>query len=418
MTAPETDFFQGTETHRPAFNRQPTPAISYGLRFPDACAKHVTSDLASERVYVIASSSLANKTDALQQLTAALGSRIVGVRKGVGAHTPLDHVVEIVAEARNLDVDCLVTLGSGSITDCAKIVRFALANSAHDLDSVAKLGGDHNGKWAKPTIRLICIPTSLSGGEYQARAGATDPKTLHKNIFYPGAEIDLVIQDPELCSKTPDWLWFSSGIRAVDHCVETLCSLLSNKAGDECSGRGLDKLVPSLLQTKANPQNLRFRHTSQLGVIDSMEAVSSGIPLGASHAIGHQLGPLGVGHGETSCIMLPAVCKYNASKGANNERQALTVAHLLKNQLVVDALRNRGLDPAKVDLGDTLDVIITELGMPRSLEELHIGPDKLATIASSSIRDPWCKTNAVPITEESQVMDILKAALKSPNKSK
>ncbi|PHH83258.1 hypothetical protein CDD82_2678 [Ophiocordyceps australis] len=417
MAAPETDFFQGTETHRPAFNRQPTPAISYGIRFPDACAKHVTTDLASERIYVIASNSLASKTDALQQLTAALGSRLVGVRKGVGAHTPLDHVVEIVTEARDLDIDCLVTLGSGSITDCAKIVRFALANSAYDLNSVSKLGGEHNGKWEKPTIRLVCIPTSLSGGEYQARAGATDPKTLHKSIFYPGAEVDVVIQDPELCSKTPDWLWFSSGIRAVDHCVETLCSLLSNTAGDECSRRGLDKLVPSLLNSKAHPQSLHFRHTSQLGVIDSMEAVSSGIPMGASHAIGHQLGPLGVGHGQTSCIMLPAVCKYNARKGANNERQALTVSYLLKHQLVVDALRKKGLDPAKADLGDILDVIIAELGMPRSLEQVYIGQDVLATIASSSIRDPWCKTNAVPITEESQVMDILEAALKPPNKS-
>lgn len=35
-----------------------------------------------------------------------------------------------------------------------------------------------------------------------------------------------------------------------------------------------------------------------------MTVVVLGVPMGASHGIGHQPGPLGVGHGETSCILL------------------------------------------------------------------------------------------------------------------
>jgi len=33
--------------------------------------------------------------------------------------------------------------------------------------------------------------------------------------------------------------------------------------------------------------------------------------MGDDHGIGHQLGLLGVGHGEANCIMLPAVLKHN-----------------------------------------------------------------------------------------------------------
>lgn len=54
-----------------------------------------------------------------------------------------------------------------------------------------------------------------------------------------------------------------------------------------------------------------------------MTPIHNGVLPGASHGIGHQLGSLGVGHGETSCILLPAVCKWNAKQNANVERQKL-----------------------------------------------------------------------------------------------
>lgn len=59
------------------------------------------------------------------------------------------------------------------------------------------------------------------------------------------------------------------------------------------------------------------------------------------------------------------------------------------------------------DLGDILDAIIRELGMPRSLKEVGIGRDRLDLLAENSLRDHWIKTNAKPITEKSQVMEIL-----------
>jgi alcohol dehydrogenase class IV len=55
-----------------------------------------------------------------------------------------------------------------------------------------------------------------------------------------------------------------------------------------------------------------------MGVVLAMKSIRAGIPMGGSHAIGHQLGPLGVGHGITSCVMCPAVMKWNAKIGASN----------------------------------------------------------------------------------------------------
>ncbi|KAF7554721.1 hypothetical protein G7Z17_g2726 [Cylindrodendrum hubeiense] len=411
MATAESDFFTGAEVHRPAFDNKPKPVISYGLRFPEACIRHVSTDLASSRVFIMASRSLATKTDALERLKKALGDRLAGVRVGMSPHTPMDEVIETVHAVKHVSADCIVTLGAGSITDAAKLVRVAAANHIDTIEALTTLRNNSIVDFL-PTMPLICIPTSLSGGEYQAMAAATDPATLAKKMFHLGVEVDLVIQDPELCTTTPQWVWLSSGIRSVDHCVETLCSLLGNEMGDTWSRRGLEKLVPGLLHSKADPTNLHVRHSCQLGVGDAMCAVSSGIPLGGSHAIGHQLGPLGVGHGETSCILLAAVCKYNARKGANVEKQAATARLLLDDSNVLDVLMKAGLNPDTAELGDILEAIIRELGMPTSLEEVGVGSEKLDELARNSLNDEWSVTNAVPLTEADQVLEILNAVLK------
>ncbi|KAG7111239.1 Dehydrogenase FUM7 like protein [Verticillium longisporum] len=217
-----------SETSHPAFDIKSTPTVSYGLPFPEACAVHVNGNLSSHRVYIIASASLTRNTDALDRLKKALGDRVAGVHVGIGSHTPIQELVPIIAEAKDLGIDCLVTLGAGSITDGAKLIRFALANKVYSVADICSIRGERPHNWIQPSIPLICIPTTLSGGEYQAIAGATEEKKQQKMVFDPIRDPDLVIQDPELCTTTPERIWLSTGIRAVDHCVETLCSLLSN----------------------------------------------------------------------------------------------------------------------------------------------------------------------------------------------
>ncbi|KAF4472404.1 alcohol dehydrogenase [Fusarium albosuccineum] len=408
----------GTETHYPVYEGRDTPQASHGLRFPEACLKHCRETFSSSRVYIICSKSLSQSTDALDRLRSALGELVVGVRIGISPHTPIAQVLEVVNELRDQDVNCLVTLGAGSLTDAAKLVRLGLANSATTEDDMDTLWGtpESNPRLRKhiikPTIPLIHIPTSLSGGEYQAIAGGTESSGHSKRTFHCGVDPELVIQDPELCLTTPEWVWLSTGIRSVDHCVETLCSLLSNDKGDALARRGLPKLISGLLASKKNPTSLDARHLCQQGVVEAMGAVSSGVPLGASHAIGHQLGPLGVGHGETSCILLPAVCKFNLKKKANVERQAHVKDLLLQQTEVTQLLEARGLDQNNVDLGDILDVVISALDMPRTLEDVKIGPDKIGILARNSLDDIWIRTNAFPITEESQVREILDMCVK------
>lgn len=105
------------------------------------------------------------------------------------------------------------------------------------------------------------------------------------------------------------------------------------------------------------------------------------------------LGPLGVGHGETSCILLPSVCKYNSANPTALARQQRPLSVLWSSPPVAEALESRGLGRDTADLSSTLDGIFRELGMPRSLRDVGLDPteeflDKLATL---SLQDFWMR---------------------------
>ena len=213
----------------------------------------------------------------------------------------------------------------------------------------------------------------------------------------------IIILDPELSTTTPLRVWLSTGVRAVDHCVEALCAIEASGANN--AEQGLRKLLPNLLITKEDPGNLEARLICQLGAKDAISAPLNMAPMGASHGIGHQLGPLGVGHGETSCVLLPAVCKFNKPVNAEKQQQVLDI--LWSEDVVVRVLNKAGLKKQTADLGDALDVIIRGLGMPRTLKDVGVGQDKFEKLAVSSLKDRWCKTNPVPLGEKEQVMEIL-----------
>jgi maleylacetate reductase len=116
--------------------------------------------------------------------------------------------------------------------------------------------------------------------------------------------------------------------------------------------------------------------------------------MGASHGIGYVLGAaLDIPHGHTSCIMLPAVMRWN--KSVNAERQALVAA----------AMGHPG-----EDAGDVLAAFIASLDMPRSLSSVKIGPESFDRIAEQAMSTSWISFNPRRIDVPAQVREILQLA--------
>lgn len=101
------------------------------------------------------------------------------------------------------------------------------------------------------------------------------------------------------------------------------------------------------------------------------------------------------------------MCKFNAKYKANCAQQESVRLLLVEDPVVSELLHSRSVDLDSSDLGDILDVIIRELGMPRSLADVHVGRDQLDALATNSLHDRWCKSNPIPLKEQSQVLEIL-----------
>ena len=347
----------------------------------------------AERVFLMVSGTLNRETDEIDKLRGALGNHCIGTFDRMPAHTPRSAVIAAAEQARAAKADLIVTLGGGSITDGAKAVQLCLANGVTTAEALDRVRAPAPVK--SPTVRQISVPTTLSAGEFSPISGVTDERTRVKELFrHPDIVPKAVVLDPLVTRHTPMWLFLSTGIRAVDHCVEGICSNESSPYGDASALHGLALLARGLPRVKRDPGDMDARLDCQIGAWLSMTPLVSGVPMGASHGIGYVLGAVfDIPHGHTSCIMLPSVMRWN--KPANAGKQALVAA----------AMGHPG-----DDAGDVLDAFIRELGMPRSLGEVKVGSDQFDRIARQAMATPWVPRNPRPIAAPAQVREILELA--------
>jgi maleylacetate reductase len=384
-----------------AYRFPPMESVIYGRPFAEAL-KELVEESGAHSVFLLASGTLNRETDTVGQVRRALGNRLASVFAKIGAHTPRSDVVEAANAARAAGADLLVTLGGGSVTDAAKMVAFCLANGVTDpaeLDNyravVAADGKSVRPPANPPTIRTIAIPTTLSAGEYTASAGCTDTvRNVKESYGHPLMMPKSVVLDPRASIHTPEWLFLSTGIRAVDHAVEDICSPECQPISEGASYHALKLLGRGLSGVKADPLDLDARLDCQLGAWMSMVGSQTGVPKGASHGIGHVLGGTAhVPHGYTSCVMLPHVLRFNHTVNAG--RQAL-----------VSEARGRPGEPA----GDVVAGLIAGLGLPSRLRDVGVKPEQLDRIAQLSMHDRWIHTNPRKIDGPAVIRELLDAA--------
>lgn len=70
-------------------------------------------------------------------------------------------------------------------------------------------------------------------------------------------------------------------------------------------------------------------------------------------------------------------------------------------------LEARELQEGEADLGDVIDAVMRELGLPRSMEEVGIGWEKMDRLAENSLHNVFLKMNAVPLLCKEQVLEVL-----------
>ncbi|MFL6837242.1 MAG: iron-containing alcohol dehydrogenase, partial [Bradyrhizobium sp.] len=127
--------------------------------------------LGARRVFLIVSRTLNTKTDEIEKIRAALGDRHSQTFDGVPQHTTREAVVQIAAHAKQANADLIVAVGGGSVVDAAKIVLMCMEHEIFDkdgLDGFETTPERRFGPFRDPKVRMMAIPSTLSGGEYNS----------------------------------------------------------------------------------------------------------------------------------------------------------------------------------------------------------------------------------------------------------
>lgn len=293
-----------------------------------------------DRAFVVTGRTLNENTDLIRRVEEILGDRHAATYAGISQHTPGGTVEEAASLAEMAGTDLLVSVGGGSVVDGTKAISRQLGYPVQ-----------------------VAVPTTLSAAEWAHRVGVTDEATGKKSGFAdPKAVPPVVILDPETTVFTPEKLWLSTGIRALDHAVEGFLYGGPHPITDVTGLEAIRRLMSELPRSKREPEDLEIRLELQLAAwLSYFGPINT--PMGLSHELGRRLGAsYGVPHGITSCITL-APSLENIRESIPEERW----------QQLGEAL---GGEPA-----ERVSALVEGLGLPGRLREVDVPEADIDTIA-------------------------------------
>ena len=293
---------------------------------------------AYDRAFVVSGRSLNEKTDLVRRVERLLRGKHAGTYDGMSQHTPGSAVERAAQEAKGADL--LVSVGGGSVIDGTKAVAARIGYPAQ-----------------------VAVPTTLSGAEWAHLVGVTNEEAGRKSGFADERAVPVVvILDPEATLFTPEKLWLSTGIRALDHAIEGFLGEGEHPIEDVLGLEGARRLVEYLPRSKEEPEHLGLRLELQLAAWMAYFGPLN-TPMGLSHNLGRRIGAsYGVPHGYTSCITLAPTLEVVGDR----------MPHERWGQLASAV----GGDPA-----ERVAALVEKLELPNRLSEVGVPEEDLEEIA-------------------------------------
>jgi alcohol dehydrogenase class IV len=365
--------------------------------------------LGGKRVLVLSGRTVAEKTDAVRRINDGLGDMSAGVYSGLTQRAPLSTAVEAANLALASGADTLVGVGGSTISDAARMIAVLMAEGITTVEQLRQLGEEQD-MLLSPNLDgkvlplQVAVPTTLSAGEFNMGGGnVLDDQAGHKiRVRHPRLYADLIMLDSVMTEGTPDWLWLSTGVKALDHCIERLYTTGNQPAIDAPILAAAEMLFTHLPKSRESDGDPEARLQCLVAAWMSMMGAPN-FAMGLSHAIGHILGvKYSVGHGYTSCVTQPYVMEFNRPVSA--AKQALLARSA--------GLDTRGMsdEAAAEAAARAVDDFVLGMGMPHRIRELEIPEADLPEIAELVLTDDGCRNNPIPITSAEQVMEVLRAA--------
>ena len=280
--------------------------------------------------------------------------------------------------------DGVIAFGGGSALDAAKAIALMTGQNRPLWDFV-----DEGDNYLRVNVAgmapVVAVPTTAGTGSEVGRASVIVDESTHTKriIFHAHMLPATVILDPTLTTALPARLTAATGMDALSHNLEALCSPFYHPMATGIGMEGCHLIHQYLKRAVADGQDVEAR--TQMLVASSMGATAFQKGLGAIHALAHPLGAVYDAHHGTLCaILMPYVLK------ANEKPITATMAQLA-----------RYLDLPHGSFAALLDWVLglrDSIHIPHTLREIGIPDDAVGKIGAMAIRDPSASTNPIPYT--------------------
>jgi alcohol dehydrogenase class IV len=324
----------------------------------------------------------------------AVGERVLGIARGalptglfsnVRPNPTAGDVAAGVEALRAGGHDGVIALGGGSGLDAAKTIAFMVAQNRPVWDFE-----DRGDNWRRASLAglvpVVAVPTTAGTGSEVGRAAVITNEDSHEKriIFHPRMMPGQVIADPELTLGLPPNLTAWTGMDALSHSLEALCTPGFHPLADGIATEAIRLIHRWLAVAVGHGQDLAAR--SYMLAAASMGAIAFQKGLGAMHALAHPIGGLlDRHHGLTIAIVMPYVLVTN--------RPAIEAR-------LAGLARTLGLAEADFDglLGWILD-LRRDLEIPNDLTALGVAEEHIPILAPRAAADPSAGGNPLALDE-------------------
>ncbi|KAH9914025.1 iron-containing alcohol dehydrogenase [Fomitopsis serialis] len=316
--------------------------VHYGPGSLTTALPKLLKTLGASKALVVTGRSLYDKTDVVKKVEGVLKQHnaYAATFYEIGQHSPVAGIHDGLKVFKESGADVIVSVGGGSPVDASKAILYFLQQET---------GGEY--------LRQIAIG-----------AGYTNEEGKKVAVSSPQLAPAGIILDAELTLATPERLWLSTGMRAVDHAVENLYR----------------PLIPPPVKYLAMLRSSTSSSTSRL------EGEPSGVDnrydsaLGLSHALGHKLGATySIPHGITSrmsVLTLAPTVALKAEVASEDDKEWLsnTLWYLAQD-------KTGSLDGDVLKLSKLIDNLVSDLGLKSTLSEYNVPREDLPKIAELSV---------------------------------
>ncbi len=312
---------------------------------------------------------------------------------GVKPNPTVGNVNAGLEQLNKAQADFIISLGGGSVHDCAKGIALVASNGG----KIEDYEGLNQSK--KPQMTLIAINTTAGTASEMTRFTIITDESRHVKMAIVDSNVTpfLSINDSELMEGMPAGLTAATGMDALTHAVEAYVSTIASPITDACALKAIALVARYLPTAVREPNHKEARE--QMAYAQFLAGMAfNNASLGYVHAMAHQLGGFyDLPHGVCNALLLPHVEAFNMSVASERLNE------------VGQVLGANNSDLKDLDVIAAIKKLADIVGIPKSLEELGVKREDFDTLADNALKDVCGLTNPVQASH-AEIVGIFESA--------